>query len=99
MGLFPAVKKLYHFEIPMGYCYSPFNESIMCVCELYWDYTYPRKESASSYDVRNIFYDFEQQIMHTFYMIFPYEFNTGDFFLTWKGDFSKVLMNMSSNMR
>ena len=25
MGLFPAVKKLYHFEIPMGYCYSPLD--------------------------------------------------------------------------
>ena len=28
MGLFPAFKKLYHFEIPMGYCYSPLDGSI-----------------------------------------------------------------------
>ena len=29
MGLFQAVKKLYHFEIPIGYCYSPLDGGII----------------------------------------------------------------------
>ena len=32
MGLFQAVKKLYHFEIPIGYCYSPLDGNIMYSC-------------------------------------------------------------------
>merc|ERR1712015_410050 len=28
-GLFLAVKKLYHFEIPLGYCYSPLDGGII----------------------------------------------------------------------
>ena len=35
MGLFPAVKKLYHFEIPIWYSYSPLDESIMCMLRLF----------------------------------------------------------------
>ena len=50
MGLFPAVKKLYHFEIPMGYCYSPLDGSIIC--------PYPDSIPKSLLDGQNHFLNF-----------------------------------------
>ena len=43
MGLFSVVKKLDHFEIPRGYCYSPLDGGIICVCRLSYDHIYARK--------------------------------------------------------
>ena len=66
MGLFPAVKKLYHFEIPIGYCYSPLDGGIMCAWKLYKDHIYPLKQTERSYDAPNVICDCKRELTAIF---------------------------------